>query len=319
MSEAAHTLKCALERIRYSGRGFWSVASVRRSDTGALATACGPLTACSEGDTLELVGSWEEDPNYGAQFKFSKARTILPSDDLGVLRWLQRLPGVGRNRAIALVKRFGSADIYSVIEKSPERLAEVPGVTEAGAEDIRASYLAISGSRQVEEFLSRWGLTDWQISQVQGWAKRNRIREIESTVRDNPYRLLEVEGFGFITADGIARRMGIALDHIERAKAAALYILDAAKQEGHCYLPVADLARRAAKLDVPKKSTAKAADDLASLGKVGEMVGDDDGARLVALPELRKAELESAALLLALVAAEPRGRDAAELNAGCPF
>ena len=57
-------------------------------------------------------------------------------------------------------------------------------------------------------------------------------------VRENPYRLAEdVFGIGFITADKIAEKLGIAKDSPIRARAGIQYLLNQLSDEGHVYYP----------------------------------------------------------------------------------
>jgi len=57
-------------------------------------------------------------------------------------------------------------------------------------------------------------------------------------VRDNPYRLAEdVFGIGFVTADKIAEKLGIAKDSLIRARAGVHYVLNQLSDEGHVYFP----------------------------------------------------------------------------------
>ena len=68
-------------------------------------------------------------------------------------------------------------------------------------------------------------------------------------VTDDPYRLArDIFGIGFITADKIAREIGIAHDAPERVAAGVAYVLSEAADEGHVYLPTTELAQRAGEL-----------------------------------------------------------------------
>ena len=63
-------------------------------------------------------------------------------------------------------------------------------------------------------------------------------------MKADPYRLArEIYGIGFITADKIAREMGIAQDAPERVAAGVAYVLSQAADEGNVYLPADELAR----------------------------------------------------------------------------
>ena len=62
----------------------------------------------------------------------------------------------------------------------------------------------------------------------------------------HPYRLCEeVGGVGFLTADKLALSQGLAPDNPERVSAAILHVLSEASRDGHCYLDIGDMKRRA--------------------------------------------------------------------------
>lgn len=68
-------------------------------------------------------------------------------------------------------------------------------------------------------------------------------------MRENPYRLAEdVSGVGFRIADEIAGKIGIHTDSDYRIRSGILYTLLQAVGEGHCYLPLDILLRRASEL-----------------------------------------------------------------------
>ena len=67
-------------------------------------------------------------------------------------------------------------------------------------------------------------------------------------VSKNPYQLAtDIFGIGFVTADTIARNIGIAPDSDFRYQAGMLYVLQQAAEEGHCYLPERELTERVVK------------------------------------------------------------------------
>ena len=67
-------------------------------------------------------------------------------------------------------------------------------------------------------------------------------------VSRNPYQLAtDIYGIGFVTADTIARNIGIAPDSDFRYQAGILYVLQQAGEEGHCFLPERELVERVVK------------------------------------------------------------------------
>src|SRR4029453_9521182 len=68
-------------------------------------------------------------------------------------------------------------------------------------------------------------------------------------VRREPYRLAaDVWGIGFKTADQLARSLGIPHDSPQRVKAGLQFALSQATEDGHCYLPEAELVTQETEL-----------------------------------------------------------------------
>ena len=65
-------------------------------------------------------------------------------------------------------------------------------------------------------------------------------------LHEDPYRLTEIAGIGFLSADKIALSTNVPQESDRRTQAAAFYALSEAEQQGHTYLPVDELAERAA-------------------------------------------------------------------------
>lgn len=64
-------------------------------------------------------------------------------------------------------------------------------------------------------------------------------------VTNNPYQLAtDIYGIGFITADKIARNLGVPTDSEFRYRAGITHVLNEASEDGHCYLPQAELIEK---------------------------------------------------------------------------
>src|SRR5258708_36609451 len=65
-------------------------------------------------------------------------------------------------------------------------------------------------------------------------------------VSKNPYQLAtDIYGIGFLTADTVARKLGIAPDSDFPYQAGLLYVLGQAGQKGHCFSPAQKLVENA--------------------------------------------------------------------------
>jgi exodeoxyribonuclease V alpha subunit len=280
--------------------GF-SVVRLTGDTTGAV-TATGPLLGLREGDRLRVSGRWVEHPRFGRQLEVSSFVQLLPSSLDGIRRFLasRRIRGIGPKTAERLVAAFG-LDTLDVLDHHPERLVEVRGIGRPTAQRIATSWQHQRGHREVLLFLASHGVTAGVAMKV---ARRYGAAALE-VVRSNPYRLSEeVVGIGFLTADRIARGLGVPADAPERLEAGLLHSLARAAEEGHTALReprLLESARRVLETD---------ADLSSALGRIVERGlvvrrADADGTTLIATAALDRAEGGVARSLRRLLEAEP--------------
>lgn len=98
-------------------------------------------------------------PRFGRQFKAVQVTVTLPKDASGILQYLSGgiIKGIGPSTATKIVEAFG-ADSLQVIEKEPERLAELKGISRSMAKKISREYKNQFASRQALEALAGDGL-----------------------------------------------------------------------------------------------------------------------------------------------------------------
>jgi exodeoxyribonuclease V alpha subunit len=227
----------------------WS-ANVGESADGEPVTLAGPLGHVGAGDHLVCAGAYAEHARYGLQFSVETFRSALPKSPEGVEAWLRmRVPGIGPTFARAIVAHFGAAEVFSELDRDPERLREVRtkagrAVSRKSVERAIAAWRDVATIREVETFLFSHGI-------AAGLAGR-LVREYGENVVDvlihDPYRLIELPRVGFKTADRIARSLGIELDDPQRLRAGLRFALEEAESDGNTFVPLGELWPRAGKL-----------------------------------------------------------------------
>jgi len=256
------SLEGVVERITYSNdENGYTIARLRPEDGKDLVTIVGNLPSLSVGETLRLEGRWITHPRFGRQFQVERYQVVLPASVEGIRRYLGSglIKGIGPVTAARIVDHFGH-ETLEVIDREPKRLREVPGLGYRRAEMITRAWEAQKVIQEVMVFLQ-----SLQISTSLAVRIYKHFGDASpSIVRNEPYRLArEVFGIGFITADKIARNLGVAQDSPERAMAGVLHVLSEASDEGHTYLPRTELARRASELlQIPEEGVEKAIDSL---------------------------------------------------------
>ncbi|MER7620238.1 ATP-dependent RecD-like DNA helicase [Streptomyces sp. NPDC126503] len=309
-----------LERITYANEenGY----TVARVDTGRgsgeLLTVVGALLGAQPGESLRMEGRWGSHPQYGRQFTVDNYTTVLPATVQGIRRYLGSglIKGIGPRIAERIVDHFGT-DTLDVIENEPKRLIEVPGLGPKRTRLIGAAWEEQKAIKEVMVFLQGVGVSTSIAVRIY---KQYGDASI-SVVRGRPYRLAaDVWGIGFLTADRIARAVGIPHDSPDRVKAGLQYALSQSTDQGHCFLPEERLITEAVKL--LQVDTGLVIECLAELaedpeGVVRETVPGPEGAPVTAvyLIPFHRAELSLAGQLRRLLRAEedrlPAFRDVA--------
>jgi exodeoxyribonuclease V alpha subunit len=238
------TLDAVLERITYANEETgYTVARAATDRSSDLLTVVGPLLGAQPGESLRLRGRWTSHPQYGRQFQVDTYQTVLPATIQGIRRYLGSglIKGIGPRMAERIVGHFGQATLQ-VIEQAPGRLVEVPGLGPKRTRMITAAWAEQQAIKEVMVFLQGVGVSTSLAVRIY---KAYRDEAIE-VVRREPYRLAgDVWGIGFKTADMIAQRLGIPHDSPQRVKAGLQFALSEASEDGHCYLPEAELVTKA--------------------------------------------------------------------------
>jgi len=249
MADAAELDRLAglVERVTFHNEqnGF-CVLRLKVKGERELITLIGHAPVVSPGEYASASGNWVTDREHGRQFRAVFVKIYPPTTLTGIERYLGSgmVKGIGPVYAGKLVKAFGAA-VFDVIEQSPERLREIPGIGEVRARKITSGWADQKVIRSIMVFLHAHGVSTSRAVRI---FKTYGPDAIE-VVQENPYRLAQdIRGIGFLSADTIAQKIGIAKDSPLRAQAGISYALTEASGQGHCGLPYAELVPLAVKL-----------------------------------------------------------------------
>jgi exodeoxyribonuclease V alpha subunit len=305
------TVEGTVGRVLFSNdENGWCAVRLQPED-GASVTAIGPLLGVREGDELRITGRWVNHSKYGEQFEVESYVYLAPSTLEGLRRFLGsgRIRGLGPARAAQVVEEFG-LETLDVLDREPERLLEIRGIGPSTVDRVRESWEKHRGIQQIMIFLTGHGVAPGIA--VKAFKKYGAAAV--DVVRSNPYRLAEeVFGVGFLTADRIARQLGIPADAPERLEAGVLHTLVEAVGQGHCFLPDDDLLATAANLlETETEALPSALAGLIARQQVSVLPRKDESPAIY-LPRLEKAEA-TVALNLAETLETPTARAPIILN-----
>ncbi|MFQ5813319.1 MAG: helix-hairpin-helix domain-containing protein, partial [Anaerolineae bacterium] len=244
-------LKGTVERITfYSEEDGYTVARFQPEGRSDLVTVVGNLMSVNAGESLRLEGFWKTHSQYGRQFQVINYKTVLPATVEGIRKYLGSglIKGIGPVTARRIVKHFGT-DTLDIIEHHPRRLREVLGVGKKRVEMITRAW---EEQRQIKEVMLFLQSHDVSTSLAVKIYKHYGDAALD-VVREDPYRLArDIYGIGFLTADKIARKLGLPPDSPQRVAAGIAYVLSQFVDEGNVYAPQGRLIKEATEiLDVP--------------------------------------------------------------------
>ena len=271
------------------------------TEEGEAVTVVGCIPCVAPGERLAVEGTWETHPQHGEQLRAVEIDRRLPEEAEEIESYLGSgiCKGVGPATAHRIVERFGR-DTLDVLEREPERLSLLKGMTAKKAQEIAAGFRQHMGLRRLMAFLAQY-----ELPPILAMRLRRRYGDgALEAVRNNPYLLSDGEnGVDFSTTDEIAMSMGISADSGCRIQAAVTFELAHNENNGHVFLPREKLTAATAQLlGCEPEIAEKAVDDLiAAGGVVQERVAGVDACYL---RHLYEAETYTCAKLNALLAAD---------------
>ena len=180
-----------------------------------------------------LEGKWSKSQKHGIQFDVERYEEVITPTREGIIAYLAsgQIRGIGKKTAERIYDTFGQQTLQ-VLDQEPKKLLTVKGISENKLQKIIDSYLANRGARDVIAFLAPHGITPNRAVKLY----REYGEDTMDIVRNHPYRLCELAGIAFKTADKIAMSMGIDPLSPERVDQALLYTLTDAEAKGHLCL-----------------------------------------------------------------------------------
>lgn len=252
-----------VERVVYhNAENGYAVIEISAEDE--LYTVTGTMPAVEAGESIIAFGRWYDHPSFGTQFQAKTVEHIRPQTIEAIFRYLSAgaIRGIGPSTARKLVETFGE-NTLEVMEKEPERVAALRGVTAKKANEWSEALAADNGMREMLLFLGRYGISPNEAVRIYRAFGAGYLDRIE----ENPFCLC-AEGLGidFFRADSIAQMMERPQDFAGRIRAGILYVLRHNLSNGHTCLPRGPLVQAAVKLlGVESGRIEEAIDDMKEL------------------------------------------------------
>ena len=250
-------------------------------------TVVGTIPLPAVGERLMVTGKWNSHSSYGRQFEAEFLERLMPQTATEIITYLSGrvIKGVGPKMATRIVERFGDQTLL-VMEREPERLAEISGISDKKALEIGEAFRLQVGMRHLMEFFTLHHLPA-------DLAVKTYKRYGESAIDllyDDPYLLMDEEleaPFGAV--DRFAIELGVAGEDPRRVDAGVIFELRYNLSGGHSFLPEEKLL--SATMQLLKVDLAAAESSISRLLEAEQLVRDRlADIDVIYLPALYRAE-----------------------------
>jgi exodeoxyribonuclease V alpha subunit len=199
-------------------------------------TAVGTFHYVTVGQEFDFAGDFVQNAKYGKQFVVKSYNLVPPNSPSKIKDFLGSglIPGIGPVIAGRIVKMFGAGAI-GIIERECDKLAQVKGISESKAKLIGERYSEIKDMQAAIVYLQKFEISMNMAIRIYNHYKDRTVE----CVQTNPYALIEtIDGIGFLTADKMAKDLGINYAGRFRVRAGAVYVLkQSSETDGNTYLP----------------------------------------------------------------------------------
>ena len=187
-----------------------------------------PDTAATE---TELAGNWVKS-KHGLQLQVESYEEILPQTKEGIRGYLSSgmIKGIGPKMAELIVGKFGTRT-FDVLDNYPDSLLEIKGITRKKLDGILLSYQGSHAMRDLAAYLTPFKVTPKKIQKIYEEFGNSAL----DTVKDQPFALCKISGFGFLTVDEIAKANKGKPDDPLRIEGCIWYCMEQDMQEGNLF------------------------------------------------------------------------------------
>ncbi len=204
------------------------------------------ISGIGEGQLVDMYGSFEKGRSEDeVKFVVGSCEEKVPEKSSGLILFLGsgKIRGVGSKIAAKIAEKFGNKTIQ-VLDNEPERLKEVEGLNDKKIELIKEDWKSWRSKLEIISTLREYRITDASAIKIfdEFGAKSMDI------IKNDPYKLTEVKGFGFDSADRIARAGGIEITDPMRVKMCIKYLLRKVADNGNTACPTAMLKKEGSKV-----------------------------------------------------------------------
>ena len=301
------TLHCKVydeKPIFYNQTNYYTVARFINLDNQEVITATGLAIPRIKNTCCFLTGMWTDNSKYGPQFTVSEFQEDEEETIETCYAFLSSglLKGLGPKTAQKIVDKFG-ADSLKVLENSPNKLLTISGISKKKLDEIVNCFRETRTLKKITSLVAKYNITLGKCLKI--YDKFKNLSE--NIIKEDTYRLCEIDGIGFLTADKIARDQDPSvLTSDKRYEAVTAYILKENESTGSLYMEMSEFKTQVSTLFNNGLITPFSADDI--YNKIVEVFGKSlyisEDKSFIGLKAIYDREVETAHTIKGLIKAD---------------
>ena len=200
----------------------------------------GSLYGVEKGEKIAVKGKWTTHPKFGTQLAVESWERPLPQTKDQVIAFLSSslIKGCGAKQAALIVEKLGENAIEQISKEGIDALTGIKGIGKKRSKQIVESIQSTFEVQRIIRELLVYGIT----AKTAMKAYKEFGPDTSAIIRENPYRLMELDNIGFLKADEIARKIGILPTSSFRIDACLEFVLnEICYKSGHCFVEEEEL------------------------------------------------------------------------------
>ena len=229
------SLEGFVERIRFkSEETGYVVCIINTGKTSVIGV--GTIPFLREGQNIKITGEWIIHKQFGEQFNIKQCEEIMPTSIKEIEKYLSSgiIRGIGPVTAKKIINYFGE-DTLKIMDDDIYKLKLVEGIGEKKLKIICESYLEQNELKDIIMYFQSFGITNGQCLKIY----KTLGKDAKEKIKEDPYLLCKnIKGIGFITADRIAKLIGVTKDDKSRIASGIDFIINRFCSYGNTYMPL---------------------------------------------------------------------------------
>lgn len=187
-----------------------------------------------------FTGEFQNNPKFGYEFVVETYTEHISSSKNDIINYLSCgiIKGIGPKKAELIYEMFKGKSL-EILEKEPERLLKIKGISHNLLEKIVKSYEESRTSREIIYFLLKYGISQKYGMKIYATYGTKAL----DFIKNNPYVISEVRGLTYLDADRIAKDIKFPLNSIERFTSCAYYVMSQNETSGNTGMDAIEFQR----------------------------------------------------------------------------